>query len=510
AEAVAALIYDWDRRTAVVLRSPALAKIVGFTPEEADADERWWRDRIHPDDLPAAQARLGRALADNEPGFAVEYRVQHRDGHWVHVWDRCMIVRDCDDQVTRIIGSAVDVTELKRAQHELQKAKEIAESADRAKDQFLAVLSHELRTPLTPVLGAVHIWANDETVPAKAREDLEMIRRNIELEARLIDDLLDLTRVARGKIDLQLQPCDAHLAIQRAVEICRPEMAQKNHALTIDLAATRSVIVADAARFQQIIWNLVQNAVKFTPDHRHIAVTTACEHDQLVVRVSDDGIGIAPESIGRIFDAFEQVSRDVTRRFGGLGLGLTISKKLVDLHGGELQAQSDGIDRGSTFTLRFRLDTVHAPVEPAPPDHDIDGDGEGDGERVTLSDHGHDSLRILLVEDHADTAEVIARLLRANRYQVQTAGNVAEALDLAAREVFDLVISDLGLPDGTGHELMRQLINRANPIKGIALTGFGMEADLDLSRESGFAEHLTKPVDLHRLEASIHRVVSAD
>ncbi|CAN5645280.1 hypothetical protein BH09PLA1_BH09PLA1_17920 [soil metagenome] len=502
AEAVAALIYDWDQRSGTVLRSPALAKIVGFTPDEADANERWWRERLHPDDLPASQERLDRAIAENESGFAVEYRVRHRDGHWVHVWDRCMIVRDPAGQITRIIGSAVDVTELKRAQHELQKAKEVAESADRAKDQFLAVLSHELRTPLTPVLSAVQLWSSDESVPAQAREDLEMIRRNVELEARLIDDLLDLTRVARGKIDLQLQPCDAHLAIERAVEMCRPEITDKNLQLTIDLSAPRSVINADAARLQQIVWNLVQNAVKFTPGNRRINVQTACEDDRLVVRVNDDGIGIAPESLGRIFDAFEQISRDVTRRFGGLGLGLTISKKLVDLHGGELAAESDGIDRGSTFILRFPLAPVDQSIATTEP-HD-----EADGPRVTLADH--EPLRILLVEDHTDTANMMARLLRANHYQVQTAGNVTDALELASRELFDVVISDLGLPDGTGHDLMRRLLDRSGLIKGIALTGFGMESDLDRSRESGFSEHLTKPVDLHRLEASIQRVVRAE
>jgi CheY-like chemotaxis protein len=369
------------------------------------------------------------------------------------------------------------------------------------------VLSHELRTPLTPVLAAVEMLQGDGSLPAQAREDLEMIRRNIELEARLIDDLLDLTRVARGKIDLQLEPMDVHVAVKRAVETCEHELREKGLMLRFDPRAGRSTVIGDSARVQQVVWNLLKNAIKFTPRGGEITIRTAIEPCTcngsaaacaacVAIHVIDTGIGIEAEMLGRIFDAFEQGGRAITRKFGGLGLGLAISKTLADLHNGELTAHSDGTDRGATFIMRLPLapSGVHE-AEPAP-------EPESPPQRDT-------PLRILLVEDHDDTAKIMARILRSNHYEVRTAANVASALELAGSESFDLIISDLGLPDGSGLDLMRQLLDQRGDLKGIALSGFGMEQDLERSREAGFLEHLIKPVDLNRLESVIRKVTAS-
>jgi anti-sigma regulatory factor (Ser/Thr protein kinase) len=257
-----------------------------------------------------------------------------------------------------------------------------------------------------------------------------MIRRNVELEARLIDDLLDLTRVARGKVDLQIQPCDAELAIRRAAEICESELEERRLRLLLDFSAPRRTVAADPARLQQIVWNLLKNSIKFSSGGGEIRISTECDSEKLVVRVTDEGIGIASDAIGRIFNAFEQ-GPDVSRRFGGLGLGLAISKTLADVQGGSLEAQSEGPNRGSAFTLRLPL--TDAPLPAAAES------SEPAGPAVSAPEQDRGApLRILLVEDHHDTACALQRLLRANRHEVRVAGNVADALRIAGDEPFDL------------------------------------------------------------------------
>ena len=493
--------------------SPAFEHVWGRKPDELLVDNAVWLTWVHPDDRERVRGRTQDLL--DAGTMTLEYRIVRPDGAVRWISDSSFVIRNDEGEVVRVGGIAQDVTERVEAQDELRQAKDIAESADRAKDQFLAVLSHELRTPLTPVLGSVQMMSSDESVPPEVRRELDMISRNIELEARLIDDLLDLTRVAKGKVELVHQPCDVHLAIRRAVEICRPELEAKHLSVRLDLLAQRSMVIADPARLQQVVWNLVKNAIKFTPpDGGEIVVESGDEpredgSNHLMIRVVDRGIGIEPDALSRIFDAFEQGSRAVAGRYGGLGLGLAISKTLVEMHGGQLTAESEGPGRGATFTLRLPVaDIVNVPPMPAPESPTT--------EQPAAPSEESAPLRILLVEDHEDTARVMSRLLRTYHYDVTTAGDVTSALRIAASEPFDLVISDLGLPDGSGLDLMRHLLEQHGrepstssneSIKGIALSGYGMEADRQRSREAGFAEHLTKPVDLQRLQDVIRNVV---
>jgi two-component system CheB/CheR fusion protein len=318
-----------------------------------------------------------------------------------------------------------------------------------------------------------------------------MIRRNVELEARLIDDLLDLTRISKGKVRLSLEEVDAHQLLRNALEICQADIDHKNLSLQTDFAAENVCLEADPARLQQIFWNLIKNSVKFTPEGGRLGIRTANEQGQLRVEVSDSGMGIDAEILPKIFNAFEQGDRN---RLGGLGLGLAISKALVETHNGKLTAESAGKNQGATFTAIFPLAENHATASAA---------------SIPSAPATRKSMRVLLVEDHEDTNRSLTSLLRRRGYHVQAARSVQSALELAAHERFDVLVSDIGLPDGSGIDLMHA-INSEHPIFGIALTGFGMEEDVRRSHEVGFHHHLIKPVDLNRLDALIQRGNSLD
>src|SRR5213082_395332 len=281
------------------------------------------------------------------------------------------------------------MAERQRAEEALQQQKAVVETANRTKDQFLAMLSHELRTPLTPVISALEALETEPAQTGEVKNALAMIRRNIELETQLIDDLLDFTRIAKDKLRLRFTPVDAHLAISNVVEICRAEADSRRLRVHLNLRANTRHVAADTAKFQQIIWNLLKNAIKFTPEDGEIAISSSNPSpDVLTISLRDTGIGMEPEVMQRIFDPFEQGNRSLERRIGGLGLGLAISKSLAQAHGGSLTAQSEGRDRGSTFVLSMQT------TSPA----------EGLGSPARASDEtSRQGLRILLVDDHQDT-----------------------------------------------------------------------------------------------------------
>jgi signal transduction histidine kinase/CheY-like chemotaxis protein len=398
-----------------------------------------------------------------------------------------------------------DISERKRAERERaclieeQAARAAAEASGRAKDRFLAVLSHELRTPLTPVLMAVTALLDGDECPGLG-PTLEMIRRNVELEARLIDDLLDVIRIGRGVLRLESRTVDVHDATRQATRTCRGEIDEGGIALGGDLAAEEHYVKGDPVRLQQIVWNLLKNATRFTPTGGAITVRSRNRTDpgadgrpRLVIEVADDGVGIGAEALPRIFEPFEQGEASPRPR-SGLGLGLAIGRSLAEAHGGRLTAASAGPGLGSTFVLE--LPTVPRPVVEGPPPGPV-------GPRPPRPA----SLRVLLVEDNKDTREYLALVLRARGHEVTAAAGLSEALRAAAERPFDLLISDIELPDGTGLDVMRHL--HGGGLRALAMSGYGSEEDVRMSLETGFAEHLTKPVELARLIAAIQRV-SAD
>ena len=372
-------------------------------------------------------------------------------------------------------------------------------AANAAKDQFLAQLSHELRSPLTPVIAMVGELEAEVPDSKPVKEALEVVRRNVELEARLIDDLLDVTRISKGKLQLSFEPISIHQILQRAYEICRKEIETKNLEVSFALRASHPYVAGDPARLQQVFWNLIKNSVKFTPEKGRITIETLNRApDKIEVCIIDTGIGIEPDAIGKIFNAFEQGQSDITKRFGGLGLGLTISKTLIDAHGGRIRVQSQGKDQGATFTVE--LNTSEIPVE-------RDGDGEAptaDRKREPgVSSH----WRVLLVDDHHDTCLGMKRMLERRGYEITIAHSAEQAAEKVRTQDFDLLISDIGLPDRSGYELMRE-VRLSKPLPGIALSGFGSEQDVNQAREAGFAEHLTKPINFERLEKTIQGLLS--
>ncbi|MBA2743814.1 MAG: PAS domain S-box protein, partial [Chthoniobacterales bacterium] len=377
--------------------------------------------------------------------------------------------------------------ERKHTEDELHRQKDAAEAANQAKDRFLAALSHELRTPLTPVLMWACATAADENLDPQMREDVRMVCRNVELEARLIDDLLDLTRITQGKLQLKLQTSDVHVLFEHAAEIIRSQLTLKNLTLSSELKATNHHVVGDPTRLQQVFWNLLKNAQKFTPENGRVIVRSYdSSPGVLAFEISDTGRGIDPELMPKLFTAFQQGGSSTE----GLGLGLAICKAIVEMHGGKISARSEGAETGATFTVE--LSTVA-------------GQGVAGSSEVTPTAQPWRKLRILMVEDHEHTALVMSRLLRRSGHEVVTANTVESAIEVLRSTKLDLLVSDLGLPDGNGFQVMRELAKRSRA-KGIAVSGYGMDEDLAQSSAAGFSAHLTKPISAEELTQTIKEV----
>ena len=435
------------------------------------------------------------ALTGESARFEDRAEALHR---WYEVY--AFRVGAAEDRRVGIVFS--DITARKRREEEMREAKEQAERASRTKDEFLAALSHELRTPLTPVLMTAAALRDDDRLPLDAREQLAMMKRNIELEARLIDDLLDLTRIAHGKLQLRMQPCDAHSLLALAVGMVRDEARARGLTLKIDLRAEQGNVMGDPARLQQVFWNLLKNAVKFTPEPGRVIVRSQQVKGKFVVEIIDSGVGIAPDAVAKIFRPFEQAfDMQNGRRFGGLGLGLSITKAILDRHGAKIVVNSRGLGQGTTFRVELPMTNTLVPMSAGK---------ISKAHANILETHNGEfpqtPLRVLLVEDHEATIQVLRRLLARAGHNVTSTMTVAGAKQAAQNDRFDVVISDLGLPDGTGFQLMQDLRN-AYHLRGIALSGYGMDEDVQRARDAGFAAHLIKPVDFEQLQQTVSGVM---
>ena len=405
--------------------------------------------------------------------------------------------------ISDLVASSIDRS---RLINEVNAARDNAERANHAKDHFLATISHELRTPLSPVLLVAEAAASNPSLPEHVRSDFALIRRNVAVEARLVDDLLDLARVNQGRMEIQRNTCDIHSILREAVTNVKSEMQQKRISLSLDVQAKQHYVLGDSVRLQQIFWNVLKNAVRFTPEGGQIGVTTNVRTDRpdtISIRFTDTGIGMSAAELSDIFKPFAQGTRgasESTRSYKGLGLGLFIARMLTEAHSGQIRAESPGLGRGTSFIIELPLLSV-----PLQKDESLRRKAaQYSGASGESAPHRH---RILLVEDHEDTCLALASLLRL-KYEVVTATNASEARSHAQRESFDLVISDIGLPDETGYELMAGLHND-HGLKGIALTGYGMEEDITRSHKAGFIAHLTKPAGLESLEEILAEVFAA-
>ena len=413
-----------------------------------------------------------------------------KDGTTFHADVVITVLRDADGRLRGFSKVTRDMTDQIKAR-EMEAEKIAAVKANTAKDEFLATLSHELRTPLTPALAAAsYIMENIGELPQKFTEDIHVIRRNVQLEARLIDDLLDLTRISTGKIELHEQRVDAHAVARDALLIARSDIHRKTLKVTTEWGAQHHHAWGDPVRLEQVFWNLINNAVKFTGVGGDISIQTWNDDGSFNFAITDSGIGIEVGRQDSLFKAFEQGERGMSRRFGGLGLGLAICKNLVELHGGKVTVNSRGRGFGTTATVTLRALSEAEVAAPEVQEH--------------LNEPAQ-QLRILLVEDHDDTRRVLARLLVHFGYEVAMAASVEEALAAFRSQPFDAILSDIGLPDGTGYEVMSQA-KRTQDVRGVALTGFGMSEDVRRSKDAGFEFHLTKPVDVAELRSVLRKL----
>jgi signal transduction histidine kinase len=383
-------------------------------------------------------------------------------------------------QLNRDLEQRIDerTAELKRLNSELAEA-------NRAKDVFLATLSHELRTPLTPVVGWIKLLRSGTLDEKSVSQALDAIERNAWLQSRLIDDLLDTSRIATGKLHFEPKPTDLNAVVKAAVDTVRNSAAARNIDLSISLYPASLVVMGEPVRLQQIAWNLVSNAIKFTDPGGKVSITTGLNGTQSYLTVMDTGVGIEPEFLPHVFDRFRQADGSTSRRHGGLGLGLAIADALAKIHNGRLEAQSEGVGRGATFTLRLEL--AHA--------------GNVVSETVEQKVHSLEGLDVLIVEDSPDTLLLLSTIFRREGANVTTAASASEALQSAVMKRPHIIVSDIGMPETDGYQLLKQLrlLPGLGDVPAIAISGYASEEDRERALSVGYVALVPKPVDVDTL-----------
>ena len=444
----------------------------------------------HADDEAASRA----ALEGSGTFRAQTLHVRH-DGSSLHVESTVSRLRDAGGEPIGTLWVLRDVSERVRVESARRAAEDALREADRRKDEFLATLAHELRNPLAPISNALQILrlSHEPAVVGKAHG---IIERQLLQMVHLVDDLLDVSRISQDKVVLRRAPVDVAAVVQNALETSRPLVDAGRHELTVRLPAPRTLTVdADVTRLTQIIANLLNNAAKYTPEGGRVEVSAQREGEQALICVKDSGVGIPPEMLPRVFDMFAQVDRSLERAQGGLGIGLALVRRLVEMHGGTVQVSSEGPGRGSTFCVRLPLTAAAVPA---------------DEPTLTQPLQGHDADRIpvLIVDDNVDSAESLSRLLQMLGYRTRTANDGLEAVQLAEAFRPRVVLLDIGLPGLSGHDAARRI--RAEPwgreMLLIALSGWGQDDDRRKSKEAGFDHHFVKPVDLEALTALLVRL----
>lgn len=543
----------------VVFANDEYLRIVGRTRQELEEGRIWWSELTPPEWLAVDRRHIGYAM---ERGWSDMYEKEYVRGdgsrisvlvgftvHGVERMHATALVIDLTENKRLLRESQMAVARFEEASRQAEAARKSAEEANAAKDRFFAVLSHELRTPLTPVSLIVAALAEDERLPADVREQLAIVRNNVGLEVRLIDDMLDLSRVMSGKLRIDRRPMKLRPAVDDAVRIHAGFARDRGVRVGVVHDPGDDTVLGDEARMRQVVWNLVGNAVKFTPPGGSVGVRTVRVSEGggewMQLSVTDSGVGMDEATLGRIFLPFSQGAAAERLRTGGLGLGLAVSQALVEAHGGTIRAWSAGPGRGSTFRVRV---AAHAAAEPpqsaAQPSQSAAVAPLARPERVPTAPSAASSgslsgslsvslptessgglhrqvpanpagskpsppegsgFSVLLVEDHPDTARFLARLLNRRGHSVVIAGSVAEAISASAASRFDVIISDLGLPDGSGVDLIRE-VRKSLDTPAVAISGYGTEQDVAMSLSAGFNEHLVKPATVDAIEAAMRRI----
>ncbi|HEV2664131.1 MAG TPA: ATP-binding protein [Blastocatellia bacterium] len=471
---------------------------------------------IHPEDRPGAAARFHEAV-QNRAELECEYRVIMPDGseRWIAASGQ-IIQSDLDEPDSfKMFGIVRDITERKHAEAERerllaneQEARQAAEEASRMKDEFLAVLSHELRTPLNAIVGYANLMRKGRYEPEEAPQMLDIVLRNAWTQQQLIADMLDVSRIITGKMGLNLGPVEPRLVIQSALDTARPAAEAKQITFVVEFDPSVGVITGDADRLQQAVWNLLSNAVKFTPAGGKVTVRLRRDAPYIEIAVSDTGKGIKPEYLPHVFNRFSQEDYSTTRKYGGLGLGLSIVRHVAELHGGSVRAASEGEGRGATFVIRLPM-SAGLREEPRDADsHKITGQAPHEmarGGGLQLN-----GARVLVVDDDADTRQLLKRVLESHGAAVRTAASAAEALEMIAASPPDALVADIGMPGEDGYSLMRKIrrlpSSRGGTVPALALTAYARPEDRARALTAGFQQYVAKPVEPDDLAAVVAKL----
>ncbi|NEX61952.1 PAS domain-containing hybrid sensor histidine kinase/response regulator [Noviherbaspirillum galbum] len=461
----------------------------GFLKTTTRLDEYRIEDYVHPEDLDLARNKIDEAIR-KKAVFALEHRVLRADGSFGWTYSRAVPILNEKGEIREWVGMAGDITDRKEVEEQLKEA-------SKRKDEFLAMLAHELRNPLAPIGAAAELLQMVKLDEASVRQTSQIIGRQVEHITGLVNDLLDVSRVTRGRVELDLAPLNISHVLTDAVEQVSPLVGARRHRLMLDLSPDVVLVSGDKKRLVQVVANLLTNAVKYTPEGGNILLKTALDNDQVRVEVTDNGIGMDPGLVQRAFDLFSQAERTSDRSSGGLGLGLALVKNLVELHGGSARCSSQGIGKGSTFTVILpRLDDQ--------PDHA----GRLHGEQIL--EPGNRPLRILVVDDNVDAAVMLTMLLEAAGHEVSVEHGAYQALERAKADRPDVCLIDIGLPDLDGNQVarhLRSLPENAGTIL-VAVTGYGQESDRESALAAGFDHHLVKPVNTRQLAAILNKIAN--
>jgi PAS domain S-box-containing protein len=468
--------WEWNSVTDENKWSPEIEALYGLPPGQFAGNYEAWAKLVHPDDLAKAEQDVRRALETGK--YFAEFRVVWPDGsvHWLEA--RALVFKDGHDKPRRIMGVNMDVTERKRAEEALRET-------DRRKDEFLAMLGHELRNPLAPLRNALSALQLQSSADPNVARLAPMMERQLATLVGLVDDLLDVSRISRGKIELRKQAVDLTALTARAAESARPALDEHRHRFELDAPSEPVWAEADAARVEQVLSNLLSNAARYTPPGGHVRLSLVRSGPEAVLRVRDTGIGIRAEDLPAVWETFRQAGRVEGRASEGLGLGLTLVRRLVELHGGTVGVASDGPDKGSEFTVR-----LPALPEGAEPPQRVETP-----ETPSVAPEG---LRVLVVDDNRDAADSLALVLQLAGHQTRTAGDGPQALAAAREFRPQSAFVDIGLPGGMdGYEVARRLRQEAGleQMLLVAVTGYGTPEDVARAKEARFDHHVTKPAD---------------
>lgn len=490
-EAASMGTWDWDLRSNEVQWSDNLAPLHGLPPDAFDGTFASYEREIHPEDRPRVFASVQRALADAVP-HDVEYRIVAPDGtvRWCEGKGR---VEYEDGQPTRMTGVCMLVTRRKEA--ELAKI-EAAEEASRLKDEFLAVLSHELRSPLNAILGWVQMLESGELPPARTQLAIEVIGRNARLQAHLIEDILDVSRIITGKLDIEPVPVSVPQVVDTAVNAVAPAAVAKGVALETTIAAALPAVHGDVRRLHQVLNNVLTNAVKFTPAGGAIQVHCEADDRHVRIEVRDTGEGIDPEFLPLVFERFRQADSRLTRAHDGLGLGLAIAKHLVEAHGGQIRASSRGRGLGTTVEIRL-------------PIADTGGSAPTTAASAGSADQELAGLTVLVVDDQADSRKMVGSFLEHRGAEVLQCESAEAAIEAIARRTVDVLVADIAMPDVDGYTLVRSARQSGFTAPAIAISAFARADDRRRALDAGFTGFLVKPLDCGELSRMLRDVLGS-